>query len=273
MSASFLALAALVAACGGGGGGAGTPPTGGGGSTPTIAPTGTPAPASTPSDSGSISVSGLSFADANIVYTCGCSGEGGEITTDANGNYTITGTAKAIPTQSTAYSPPGHNLMVVAYADNSHTQAWTMLFMGNSAATNLNLSSTPNNATANVTDTASTGAALYVYYQDAYSPQITGSDRTFDWFNYNQIIAFAQHLRTAPSTNETKFLSDISSAQQSGTSLFPGFLPTWNADAADSTNATIATDIQNVAQDGTAVDATLPTPCPAANACSGAPTP
>ena len=148
-----------------------------------------------------------------------------------------------------------------------------MEYLGMTPSYDLNLSSSPSNATANVTDTAATAAALYIYYEAAYSSQITGSDRTFDWFNFNQIDAFAEHLRTTPSADEAKLLSDISSAQQAGSSLYPGFVPTWNAVAGDKTNATITTDIQTVASDGTSVDATLPTPCPGADECTGTPTP
>jgi len=272
-AASIFALATLLVACGGGGGGsgAGTPPVSNTQSSP---PATTPAsPAATPGASGTLSASGLSFANVPVVFTCGCTGEGGEVTTNATGGYQITESATAIPASASPYTPSGRNILVVGYASGSSGQAWTMEFLGNTPATNLNLSSTPSNASANVTDTVATAAALYIYYEAAYSNKISGSDRTFDWFNFNQIAAFTQHLRTSPTTDEAKFISDISAAQQAGSSLYPGFVPTWNAAPGDGTNATMATDIQTIAADGTAADATLPTPCPGADACTGTPTP
>jgi hypothetical protein len=265
IAAAGFALGALLAACGGGGsGGSGTPPTNS---------TTAPAVTGTPNDTGTLSVSGLSFAGVPVVYTCGCSGEGGEVTTNSSGGYQVSESATAIPASAAPYTPPGHNIMVVGYAANSQTQAWTMVFLGSTPTSNLNLSSTPTVASANVNDTAATAAALYIYYEAAYSTAITGSDRTFDWFNFNQIDTFAEHLRTSPSTDESKFLSDITSAQQSNSSLYPGFVPTWNAISGDGTNTTLASDIAKIASDGTSVDSTLPTPCPGADDCTGAPTP
>lgn len=274
---SLFGLGTFLAACGGGGGGSSTPPAplppSTGPTSPTSAPSSSASPAATPGASGTISATGLSFANVPVIFTCGCSGEAGEVTTNAGGGYQITDSATPIPASPAPYSPPGHNILVVGYASGSSGQAWTMVYLGTTPAYNLNLSSTPSNLNANVTDTASTAAALYIYYEAAYSTQITGSDRTFDWFNFNQIATFAEHLRTSPSTDETKFLNDISTAQQAGSSLYPGFVPSWNPVASDKTNATITSDIQTVANDGTSVDATLPTPCPGADACTGTPTP
>jgi hypothetical protein len=293
LGASVLALAAMLAACGGGGGGGSTtPPTGGGnppvtGSSPTppgatpTPPGATPTPpGATPSPSpgvtGVVDINGAPLANATVLFTCGCSGEAGEVSATANGNYTLTFPATAIPASPTPYTPPGHNLMIVGYGNGSTAQAWTMEFLGSTPANNLNLSSTPSNATANATDTASTAAALYVYYEAAESPQIPGTDRTFDWFNFNQIAAFAQHLRTSPTPDEQTFMNDVSAQQAAGGSLYPGFVPDWNPNPNDGTDATITNDIRTVANDGLSADATLPTPCPSANgspSCTGAPTP
>jgi hypothetical protein len=281
--ASTLTLTALLVACGGGGGGGSTtPPTsgGGGGSTPppptstsTPAPGATtppPGPTATPGAAGQLILSSAPLANATVVFTCGCNGDGGKITTDAKGNYVISGSAPSVLGNGT-YTPTGHNLMIVGYDPNNQTQVWTMMFLGNTPAHNLNLSSTPTNATANVSDTASSAAALYVYY--AAGTQVSGGDHSFDWFNFNTVASFAQHLRTAPNAAEAKFLTDITSSQSAGASLYPGFVPTWNPVSGEGTNATITADVQAIANGGLAADSTLPTPCPSLNGCANAPTP
>ncbi|HET9030918.1 MAG TPA: hypothetical protein VFN49_12165 [Candidatus Aquilonibacter sp.] len=265
--ASIIALATLLAACGGGGGGGGgtTPPVGGGTPTPPNAtPTPTPVATATPTPgtSGTLSIAGNPLANATVVFTCGCNGDGGKISTDANGNYQIGYTAPSVLGNGT-YSPSGHNLMVVGYASTG-TQAWTMQFLGNSPATNLNLGSSNS-------DLAATAASLYIYYA---ASQLASSDKTFDWFNFNQIATFAQHLRGSSLTSaEAKLLTDITSEQAAGHTLYPGFAPTWDPNKSTASNATIAADVRAVYQGGMSADATLPTPCPAANACTGAPTP
>ncbi len=191
------------------------------------------------------------------------------ITTDANGNYTISGTAPSVLNPNQTYTPNGHNLMIVGYSGG--TQVWTMMFLGDSPATNLNLSNAPTNASANVSDTASTAAALYIYY--AAGTETSGGDHTFDWFNFNNIIAFAQHLRSSPDAHEQTLLNDITAAQTAGISLYPGFTPQWNGDPSDGVNAKITADVKQIVADGTAGDSTLPLPCSAPNACPGAPTP
>ncbi|MBV8639501.1 MAG: hypothetical protein JO322_15595, partial [Candidatus Eremiobacteraeota bacterium] len=121
-------------------------------------------------------------------------------------------------------------------------------------------------------DTPSTAAALYVYYAASLVNSPNG-DKTFDWFNFNQIIAFAQHLRQTSSLDatETKFLTDITNAQTNGQTLFPVGASWSNVISADGTNGAISADIQAVAKDTN--DSTLPTPCPGIGQCSGAPTP
>src|SRR5579862_6093883 len=105
------ALAAIIlslAACGGGGGGGNS---GGGGSSalpsapgaspgPGSGSTTSPAATPTPMDIGTVSIAGTALANASVVFTCGCTGEGGMTHADANGNYTLTVPATAIPAQS-----------------------------------------------------------------------------------------------------------------------------------------------------------------------------
>lgn len=266
-AASSITLAALLAACGGGGGGGGstTPPGAGGGTPPPPQSTPTSSPTPPPSATGSLTLNGSALANATVVFSCGCNQDGGKLTTDANGNYTISGSAPAVSGNGT-YTADGNNLMIVGYANGSATQVWTMEFLGATPAHDLNLSSTPNNASANVSDTAATAAALYVYYQ---ASQLPTTDKTFDWFNFNTVAAFAQHLRTSPNASEQQFLSDITAAQAHGASLFPVPAP-WNAVSSDGTSFTMNTDIKTVQASG---DSALPTPCPSANGCTGAPTP
>lgn len=279
---AFAALTVSLVACGGGGGGSGGGTGGGGGTipvaapstSPTQAPTATPTPTLSPTDTGSVAIGAAVLANAPVVFTCGCTGEGGMTRADASGNYTITVPATAIPSSPTPYTPPGHNLVVVGYSTTSNAQAWTMVFLGNSSATNLNLSASPSSSASNTTDAASTAVALYAYYQANYSTAITGTDRTFDWFNFNTLIAYAQHLRTAPTAHEQALLSDIAAQQGAGASLFPGYTPTWNENPSAGVNAIITADVRAIAMDSAnGSDAAAPTPCPAAGQCTGAPTP
>jgi len=210
------------------------------------------------------------MANSTVAYTCGCSAQAGETSTNAGGNYTIDASATAIPSSPTpTYTAvPGRNYMIIGYASNG-TQAWTMEFLGNSPATDLNLSSTPNSLSTNTTDTASTAAALYIYYESQ-----NNSDQSFDLWNFNTIAGWAAHLRAGSglSANETKLMSDITSSQSAGASLYPT-VPAWNPQAGATKNTTILSDLQAVHADGTAVDSTLPTPCPGEGECTGAPTP
>jgi hypothetical protein len=263
-----LALAASIAACGGGGGGGSTtpptgggttPPSGGGSSSPSSAPSSTP----TQSAQGTLAVNGNALSNAKVTFTCGCNQGAGLITTNASGSYTITSTAPLAPTGTGTYTLQGHNVLIVGYAPGSATQAWTMDFVGNSPATDLNLSAT---------DDAAAAAALYLFWEVAFNPTIKGStDQSFDWFNFNTVSAFVAHLRTSPDSAEAQLMSDISAAQSAGTTLFP-YNPSWNP-TGDGTSSTISNDISAVVSGGTAADATLPTPCPAVSECTGAPSP
>jgi hypothetical protein len=216
-----------------------------------------------------MTLNNAAVANATVAFTCGCSAQAGETTTNAGGNYTITPTATAIPAapNPTYTAVPGRNYLIIGYALTG-TQVWTMEFLGNSPATNLNLSSSPTNLQDNITDTADTAAALYIFYESQ-----NDSDQSFDLWNFNTIDAWAQKLRGGSgSPNETKLLSDITASQGAGKSLYPT-IPVWNPQTGASTNATILADLQAIHTDGTMVDPALPTPCPAAGACTGAPTP
>lgn len=262
--ASIFALAALLTACGGGGGGGGgtTPPTGGATPAP---PAATPSPTPTPGGTGTLSIGSSPLANDNVVFTCGCNGDGGLITTDANGNYTITGSAPSVLTPGSTYTASDHNLMIVGYTGD--TQVWTMMFLGNTPAHNAYLTSLAGNPSSPVT----TAAALYVYY--AAGTQISGSDKSFGWFNFSQIAQFANQLATAPDPAESKLLADVQNQEAAGASLYPGFKPTWSAVSSEGVNPTITADVQAIANGGLSADNTLPTPCPSKDGCSNAPTP
>lgn len=268
-AATVMTLALALAACGGGGGGGGTtPPTSGGGGGGTGTPTSNPTSNPTESATGQLTINGVDLANAKVTYTCGCNQGAALVSTDANGNYTITQTAPAAPSGNGTYQLLGHNVLVVGYATNSNTQAWTMNFVGNTPATDQSL---------NASDDAATAAALYLYYEVGYNPTIKAStDRTFDWFNYNTVSGWVTHLRsgTGLTAAEIKLLSDITTAQSAGTSLFPytPSSPSWEP-VSDGSNGTIASDLSAVATGGQTADTALPTPCPAAGQCTGAPTP
>lgn len=219
---------------------------------------------------GTMVLGGAALANATVAFTCGCSAQAGETTTAANGAYTIGAVATAIPASPnpTYTMVPGRNYMVIAYA-SSGTQTWTMEFLGNTQATNLNLSSSPTNLADNIPDTAATAASLYIFYESQ-----NDSDQSFDLWNFNAINAWAQKLRSGASlsAHETQLLANVTSSQSAGESLYPT-IPVWNPQSGATANASILADLQAIHSDGTAVDSALPTPCPAAGACTGGPTP
>jgi hypothetical protein len=282
LGACSLAITAFLVACGGGGGGgASTPPVNPSGGGPTPSTSSSPSAGSSPAISGSL-VTGSSdtalASGSTVTVTCGCSGEAGETTTAAGGSYSIGATLNALPSSPAPYQiVPGRNYVIVGYQNGSSLQAWTMEFAGKTSATNLNLSNTPTNLTANTSDTAATAAALYIYYE-ASTLQKGNTDQTFDLFNFNAVAAWAQHLRggSGLSSAESGFMSDITAAQASNQSMFPGtILPDWDPNSGTyGLNAKLTTDIQTIASAGSSADATLPTPCPGgAGTCTGTPTP
>jgi len=215
-------------------------------------------------------VNGGSLANATVAFSCGCSAQAGKTNTNASGSYSITSSAAAVPPvpNPTYTTVPGRNYMIIGYASTG-AQAWTMEFLGDTPATDLNLSSTPSNPAANATDTASAGAALYVYYESQ-----NDSDQSFDLWNFNAIATWAEKLRAgaALSAHEMTYLSDITSAQSNNQSMYPT-VPAWNPQAGAGANATILNDIRAINSDGLKVDPALPTPCPGPGQCTGTPTP
>jgi hypothetical protein len=254
---SVFAFASLLAACGSSGG-SGTLPPGGGGTRGGGNPP--PTPTATPAISGQIVARSSAIANARIVFTCGCSAQAGTATADANGNYTLTTPSTALPASpSPTYTAvPGRNYLIIGGASSSHTEAWTMAFLGKIPSHNLYLS------TSNITDEFTTAASLYIFYNSQAS-----SDQSFDLWNFNTIAAWTQSLRSSGGNNsaEKKLVSDVLAAQQAGQTLFPG-APAWDFDR-PGTNATIASDLRSVHNSG---DSALPTPCPRTG-CTGTPSP
>jgi len=274
-AAIFLLLTATLAACGGGGngGGGGTPPTTspttGPTASPTAPPTATPVPTPTPAVAGVLQLNGAALANGRLAYTCGCSAQAGVSTTNGMGNFSITAVATANPlTPSPTYTAvPGRNYVVIGYAPTSFAQVWTMVFLGKTPATNLNLSGNSNGVS---TDTASEAAALYIYYEAGLLH--SSGDQSFDNFNFNSILAWTQSMRTSGGNNpaEVQLFTDIVNQSSGGFSLYPS-VPAWNPVSGASANATIVTDLHNVAG---STDRLLPTPCPGGvGSCTGTPTP
>lgn len=260
---AFLALTLALAACGGGGGGGGGTSGGGGGVPPTNPPPTNPPPQSA---TGQMTIGGAPMANATVGFTCGCTQQAGQVIADASGNYTITIPASMFGGASGTYTPPGHNLMVIGFAQGSHAQTYSMEFLGNTPSHNVSLTGT----TTNVADKFTTAAALYVYYQtQQYYVANPSPDNTYDIWNFNTLVSFEQSLAAHGGNNaaETKLISDIVAAQASGTSLYPA-VPSWDKTSGDTVNATIVNDIKAVATSG---DAALPTIC--ASSCTGTPTP
>jgi hypothetical protein len=284
LGAGILACSALLAACGGGGGGgSSTPPITGGpapGSSGSPAPGGSgspsPAPSSSPGATGALTTAaGPIAAGSTVTITCGCTGEAGETsTTDANGDFTFGSTLPAIPTSATPYQiVPGRNYLVVGYNSGSALQAWNMVFVGNVPSHDLMLY----NGSNGVSSAAAAAASLYVYYW-ASTLQQNNTDQTFDLFNYNTVAAWAQHLSATSglTANETAFLNDVAAAQNASQSMFPqtSGLPAWDPNPSMyGANAKLTADVQAIQKDGVALDPALPTPCPAANQCTGTPSP
>ena len=278
LGASIIALCTLLAACGGGGGGGGstnppvTNPGGGSGNGGGGGGTGNPSPGTTPTPgaNGTMAISGAPMANATVAFTCGCNGQAGKVSADANGNYSINVPAPAFNGGGT-YSPAGHNLMVIGYASGSHAQAWTMEFFGATPAHDLNLSLS---ATGNTSDEVTTATALYVYYETAeYYKAHPSNDNTYDIWNFDDIAKLYSSLKASGGNNaaEIKLIGDVKTAQANGVSLYP-VIPQWDpsgsiSQAGSTTNTTIVNDIVNVAKSG---DANLPSIC--GTSCSG-PTP
>ena len=248
-------LAATLAACGGGGGGGSTPP----------APTPTVAPTAVPSIGGVAAAGGSPLANASIVFSCGCTGQAGTTTADANGNYTLAISTPATPaaTSPTYTAVPGRNYLEVITAANG-TQAWDITFLGNTPAHNHLLNAT------NTSDQYTTAAALYVFYN---SISATKAD-AFDTWNFTTIASWVTAMQTAPIGAETTLLNDIVTAQNNHTSLYPSNGAAW-APTATVPNTTIKTDLDNLQTAVTSAGLTtrLPQQCTPAGQPCAVPTP
>ncbi len=246
------ALLAALSACGGGGGGGSA---GGGGTPPTSPPL---------SGSGTLSILNAPLNAGTVVYSCGCSAQAGLVNTDANGNFAMPASAAATPS---APSPtytlgPDRNYLIVGSlgTPGSFTEAWTMQFVAQHRANNLFLNAT------NTSDVNTAAGALYIYYETLASGS---GDQAFDQWNFNQIAAWVNALKTTSFPAEQKLLADITHFQGTNQSLYP-VPPTWNRSQPNS-NAFIRTDIIAV-HNQTPADPVLPTPCPPSG-CTGTPTP
>jgi hypothetical protein len=185
------------------------------------------------------------------------------------GSVTLAATSTATPLAPTpTYTiVPGRNYVVIATDSSAtKTEVWTAAFAGHVPASNVFLGTS-----ANETDQYATLAALYMY---ALSPApISSASPTFDDWNFNAVNAWVTSLRNGNlNIAEQTALTDIASAQNSGTTLYPG-APRWNS--AQPTNPTIKTDLTAIFN---SADAAKPTPCPTSAVdgsaeCTGTPTP
>ncbi|MDQ2818405.1 MAG: hypothetical protein M3T49_09415, partial [Candidatus Eremiobacteraeota bacterium] len=161
-------LAALIAAgCGGGGGSAVGPPHGGG-SSPTPMPTTGLGSTMQVATGGSYPVYTYGpAANAQIVFSCGCSKQAGTAVASASGVFSVSGTSTATPAvpNPTYTIVPKRNYIIVAQpASGLGPQAWTMQFAGSQPSHNLalgDLGSGP--AAGSSSDVYTAAAALYVY--------------------------------------------------------------------------------------------------------------
>jgi hypothetical protein len=259
--ASLCALTATLIACGGGGGSGGGGNPGGGGPPPTNPPTNPPAGAS-----GNVSVSGSALANASVVYSCGCSKQAGETTTDGSGNFTLSATATATPNSpSPTYTMvPGRNYLVIGANSSTHQEGWNVLFLGNMPSHNVYMG--PSGADNN--DTATAAAALYIFVKSANNGEVA-----FDDWNFTAIQGWATELRNGAglTAQEQKLMTDINAAEAAGKPLYPS-IPSWDNDPA-AVNGTILNDVNAISP---ASDPNIPTPCPVSGGsylCTGTPSP
>lgn len=228
-------------------------------------------PTQSPGVSGVAQINGTSIGNGAVVYSCSCTGQAGITPTDAAGNFTISAIATAIPaTPSPTYTTvPGRNYTIVAKAPPG-AEAWTLEFLGKTPAHNIGLGS----GYAFSTDLYASAAALYVFWVSAN----TGNANTsYDQWNMYSIAQWAQYLRNTPTASlsapEQQFLSDISAAQGTNSTLFP-LMPLWYPGTAPAPNKTIKTDIVNIRTAGGTATDPVPTPCPGGvGQCTGTPVP
>jgi hypothetical protein len=247
-------VAALIAGCGGGATSAVGPP-GGGGGHPSPSPS--PAPSVTPVLTGNlnVAVSGTyptqvegAAANAEVDFTCGCTGVAGTGTADGTGNFNIVTDSTPVPTPNPSYTlVPGRNYVVIgtaALGTGGRAQAWTMVFAGNDTSRNQYLSGT------NASDPITAAVALYVFANSS------GSSIAFDDWNFATLQGFYTHLLTAPTAQETTLLDDIVLQQEAGKWMYPA-KPRWRPLRIK--NPTIAADLAAVKAGD---PSNVPTPCP-----------
>jgi hypothetical protein len=269
-SLAGMIVAALVAGCGGGGSGTSVSLPGGGGGHPSPTPP-TLQLGNANIASGGTVAGGFTYNPASndtIIFTCGCTNQAGITTSDVNGQFTVASPASPTPA---APSPqytivPTRNYIIVAEppASNGGPQGWTMLFAGNTSATDLALGDTgPVVASSGTSDVYTTAIALLIYKESNPS-----SNEAFDDWNFNAVEGWLERMFTSPTPQETTLLNAIASESALGHSLFPS-APGWNP--SQNTNATIKADLNSViANPGSAT----PTPCPSGpSSCTATPTP
>lgn len=254
-----LIAAALIAACGGGGGGGGAIQNPGGGSHPSPSPS----PSPTPPLNGSMQVAAggpyptfttVPAANANVVFSCGCSTQAGTAVTDGSGAFSAPNTSPATPAPPALYTTvPGRNYLIVGKTSGG-AEAWTLQFLGNTASHDHFLEGT------NASDVYTAAAALYVFQNSS------GSSTAFDDWDFTSVATWVANLKSSANSPEQKLLSDIASESALNHTLFPS-KPQWGQ--SQTTNAKIATDLANVKTSG---DTTLPVDC-GVNPCGAEPTP
>lgn len=252
-----MVIAALIAGCGGGGGSTAVNNPGGGHN-----PSPSPNPSVTPVLTGNLNValSGSyptqvegAAANAEVDFTCGCSGQAGTGVADAGGNFNLLTTSTPVPASPnpTYTIVPGRNYVVIGTSSlgtGGNAQAYTMVFAGNDNTRNQYLSGS------NVSDPVTAAVALYVMAKSA------GTPLAFDDWNFNTLQAFYTHLQTAPTTQETQLLDDIVAQQEAGKTMYPA-KPRWRPNRLK--NSTIATDLAAI--NNTTDPGNVPTPCPTPN--------
>ena len=248
-----MVLAALIAGCGGGGGATAVNNPGGGHPSPT------PAPSVTPVLTGALNVAisgtypgqtDAAAVNAEVDFTCGCSGQAGTGTADSSGDFDLLTTSTPVPASPdpTYTIVPGRNYVVIGTSSlgtSANAQAYTMVFAGNDDSRNQYLSGS------NVSDPVTAAVALYVMAKSA------GTPLAFDDWNFNTLQAFYTHLQTAPTAQETQLLDDIVLQQEAGKTMYPA-KPKWRPNRLK--NATIAADLAAI--NNTTDPGNVPTPCP-----------
>lgn len=249
-----MVIAALIAGCGGGGGSTAVNNPGGGHN-----PSPSPNPSVTPVLTGNLNValSGSyptqvegAAANAEVDFTCGCTGQAGTGTADSSGNFNLLTTSTPVPASPnpTYVIVPGRNYVVIGTSNlgtGGNAQAYTMVFAGNDTSRNQYLSGS------NVSDPVTAAVALFVMAKSA------GTPLAFDDWNFNTLQAFYTHLQTAPTTQETQLLDDIVAQQEAGKTMYPA-KPRWRPNRLK--NSTIATDLAAI--NNTTDPGNVPTPCP-----------